>query len=86
MDTIFYNGIIHTLDKAYPEVSALAIKDGVILRLGSDEEILALKEPPDPPHCPAGQTDAAGLCGYPSASAVLRNVPPPHRSGEHHHL
>lgn len=45
MDTIFYNGIIHTLDKAYPEVSALAIKDGVILRLGSDEEILALKEP-----------------------------------------
>ena len=22
MDTIFYNGIIHTLDKAYPEVSA----------------------------------------------------------------
>ena len=31
MDTIFYNGIIHTLDKAYPEVSALAIKDGVIL-------------------------------------------------------
>ena len=45
MDTIFYNGIIHTLDKAYPEVSALAIKDGVILRLGSDEEILALKTP-----------------------------------------
>ena len=45
MDTIFYNGIIHTLDKAYPEVSALAIKDGVILRLGSDEEILALKDP-----------------------------------------
>ena len=40
MDTIFYNGIIHTLDKAYPEVSALAIKDGVILRLGSDEERL----------------------------------------------
>ena len=39
------NGIIHTLDKAYPEVSALAIKDGVILRLGSDEEILALKDP-----------------------------------------
>ena len=45
MDTIFYNGIIHTLDKTYPEVSALAIKDGVILRLGSDEEILALKTP-----------------------------------------
>ncbi len=43
MDTIFYNGTIRTLDRAYPKVSAMAIKDGVILRLGSDEEILALK-------------------------------------------
>lgn len=42
MDTIFYNGVIRTLDKAYPKVSALAIKDGVILRLGTDEEILPL--------------------------------------------
>ena len=49
MDTIFYNGIIHTLDKAYPEVSALAIKDGVILRLGSDEGSCA-ERTPDPPH------------------------------------
>ena len=45
MDTIFYNGVIRTLDQAYPQVSAMAIKDGVILRLGSDEEILALKKP-----------------------------------------
>ncbi len=45
MDTIFYNGVIRTLDQAYPQVSAMAIKDGVILRLGSDEEILPLKKP-----------------------------------------
>ena len=44
MDTIFYNGIIRTMDKAYPQASAIAIKNGVVLRLGSDEEILALKE------------------------------------------
>lgn len=44
MDTIFYNGTIRTLDKAYPQVSAMAVKDGIILRLGSDEEILPLRE------------------------------------------
>ena len=44
MDTIFYNGIIRTLDKAYPQASAMAVKDGVILRLGSDEEVLPLKQ------------------------------------------
>lgn len=71
MDTIFYNGIIHTLDKAYPEVSALAIKDGVILRLGSDEEILALKDPQTRLIDLQGRLMLPGLCGYPSASAVL---------------
>lgn len=45
MDTIFYNGVIHTLDKAYPQASALAVKDGVILRLGTDEEVLPLAGP-----------------------------------------
>ena len=44
MSTIFYNGVIKTLDDAYPEVSAIWVKDGVILRVGSDEEILALAD------------------------------------------
>ena len=44
MNTIFYNGVIKTMDDAYPEVSAIWVKDGVILRVGSDEEILALAE------------------------------------------
>lgn len=42
MDRIFHNGIIRTQDAAYPACSAVAVKDGVILRLGSDEEILPL--------------------------------------------
>jgi len=42
MDTIFYNGVIKTLDDAYPQVSAIAVKNGVIVRAGSDEEMLAL--------------------------------------------
>ena len=44
MDTIFYNGIIDTLDSAYPVCSAVAVKNGIITALGNDEEILALKE------------------------------------------
>ena len=42
MDTIFYNGVIKTLDSAWPQVSAMAVKDGVVIALGSDEEMLAL--------------------------------------------
>lgn len=44
MDTIFYNGVIKTLDQAYPQVSAMAVKDGIIIALGSDDEMLALAE------------------------------------------
>lgn len=42
MDTIFYNGIIRTQDRAYPVCAAMAIKDGIIMRLGTDQEILPL--------------------------------------------
>lgn len=42
MDTIFYNGMIRTQDNAYPACSAVAVKGGVIMRLGCDEEILPL--------------------------------------------
>ncbi|MFA7461647.1 MAG: amidohydrolase [Anaerovoracaceae bacterium] len=45
MDTIFYNGIIRTQDNAYPTCSAVAVKNGVIMRLGGDEEILPLALP-----------------------------------------
>lgn len=44
MDTIFYNGKIYTQDKAYPECSALAVKKGVIMAMGTDEEVLKLAD------------------------------------------
>ncbi len=42
MDTIFYNGNICTLDKAYPVCSAVGIKNGIITALGEGEEVLNL--------------------------------------------
>ncbi len=44
MDTIFYNGKFRTMDKMNPEAEAVAVKDGIITRVGSNEEILALAE------------------------------------------
>lgn len=41
-DLILFNGKITTLDKLRPEVSAIAIKDGVISATGSDDEIRKL--------------------------------------------
>lgn len=43
MDCIFYNGNIHTMDDTKPLVSATAVKDGIIIKTGDDDEILALK-------------------------------------------
>src|SRR5262249_25351025 len=41
-DIILFNGKITTLDATLPEVSGLAIKNGRVLKIGSDKEILAL--------------------------------------------
>ena len=35
MDTIFYNGVVHTM--AGPDASALAIQNGRLALVGSDE-------------------------------------------------
>ena len=45
MDKIFINGIIRTMDAAIPRAEAVAIKNGVILRVGGNEEILSLRTP-----------------------------------------
>lgn len=42
MDTILFNGIFHTLDKAYSKCNAMAIKNGIIISMGDDKEILAM--------------------------------------------
>ena len=44
-DKVLYNGTIITLEDSNPRVEALAIRDGEIIALGSNEEILALSEP-----------------------------------------
>lgn len=45
MDTIFHNGNIITMDKAIPKAQAVAVKNGIIVRVGSDNDILALAKP-----------------------------------------
>ena len=43
MDRIFYNGVIKTVDDAYPVVSAVCVKNGIIMHVGSDEEMLKFR-------------------------------------------
>ena len=45
MDRIFYNGQIRTLDDQYPCVSAVAVKNGIVMAVGSDEEIKGMAGP-----------------------------------------
>lgn len=44
MDTILFNGNFYSLDEMYKNCTAVAIKNGIIIRMGNDEEILALAE------------------------------------------
>lgn len=40
-DKIFINGIVYTVDESNPQVEAVAIKDGLIIAVGTTEEIMA---------------------------------------------
>lgn len=42
MDTIFYNGKFRTLDEKKPEAEAIAVKNGVIVRVGTNDDMLQL--------------------------------------------
>lgn len=42
-DTILFNGKVTTLDPSQPNATALAIKDGLVAAVGSDQEIASLK-------------------------------------------
>ncbi|MFN5324031.1 MAG: amidohydrolase [Bacteroidota bacterium] len=39
-DAIFYNGVVYTVDDSFTVATAFAIKDGKILEIGTDEQIL----------------------------------------------
>lgn len=41
-EIVLYNGRLTTLDRANPSATAIAVKDGLILAVGTDAEILAL--------------------------------------------
>ena len=43
--TIFFNGVILTMDARSPQAQAIAIQDQKIRAVGQDDEILALREP-----------------------------------------
>ncbi|MBR5640750.1 MAG: amidohydrolase family protein [Firmicutes bacterium] len=43
MDKIFYNGKVYTMEPGWSPQTAVAVQDGIIQRVGSDEEILELK-------------------------------------------
>jgi predicted amidohydrolase YtcJ len=44
-DVIFHNGTIITIQEDLPMVEAIALRNGLIQAVGTDEEILALQEP-----------------------------------------
>ncbi len=44
-DTIWYNGNFYTQDRAYPSCTAIYVRDGIIMAMGSDEEILGIERP-----------------------------------------
>ena len=41
-DLILHHGVFTTLDRANPVASAVAIKDGRFLRVGSDEDVMSV--------------------------------------------
>lgn len=43
-DSIWYNGDFYTQDPAYPSCSAIYVRNGIIMAMGSNEEILSIKE------------------------------------------
>lgn len=62
MDAIFYNGIIHTMDKAIPRAEAVAVKDGIIIRVGSNEDVLKLRTESTAMYDMDGKTMLPGFC------------------------
>lgn len=60
-DLVIVNAVVHTVDRDNPRASALAIADGRILAVGSDEEISALAGPATEVRDLAGAAVVPGL-------------------------
>ncbi|HEY9063521.1 MAG TPA: amidohydrolase [Burkholderiaceae bacterium] len=61
-DLILHRGLVATLNKAMPVASAVAIKDGKFLRVGSDHEVMALSGPGTKVIDLRGRRVLPGLC------------------------
>lgn len=59
---ILYNALVYTVDAAHPKATAVAIRDGRILAVGGDRQVLAL----------AGKKYATGRSRAPAPSAGLQ--------------
>lgn len=60
-DLVIVNAHIITMDPAHPSAEAIAVRDGLILLVGTEEEVVSLI----PEHCPVQWVDAAGLTVLP---------------------
>ena len=61
-ELILHGGRFHTLDRAQPLASAVAIRDGRFQRVGSDAEVLALAGPATRRIDLRGRPVLPGLC------------------------
>jgi len=61
-DLILHRGLIATLNRSMPTASAVAIKDGKFLRVGSDHEVMALSGPGTKVIDLRGRRVLPGLC------------------------
>src|SRR5690242_7253466 len=61
-DAVFVNGKVWTVDKAHPEVQAIAVWHGRIVTVGSDEEVKRLVGPNTKVIDLAGKRVVPGLC------------------------
>ena len=44
-DLVLHNGLVTTLDRANPNATAVAVKDGLFLEVGTDRNVMALAGP-----------------------------------------
>lgn len=62
MDSIFYNGTIYTMDSAVPKAEAVAVKNGIIIRVGSNEDVMKLQTERTKLFDLKGRTMLPGFC------------------------
>ena len=83
-DLILHNGTVTTLDRSNPSATAVAIRDGKFLRVGTEADVMSMAdrpagqpERPGPRRLTRSRTDRviAGVCGgFASYSGIDANI------------